>query len=212
MYVPPVFTEDDESEIAAFVDRHPLATLVRVENGGIVVDHIPFVREGRLCPSGRMIAHIARANPGARFAGSKTDAVLVFTGASAYVSPSFYPSKKTTHEVVPTWNYVSVHLRGVLTVSDDDDEKRRAVDILTRKMEAPRPEPWSVSDAPDAYIERMLRGILALRFDVGSVEAKIKASQNRTGEDRLGVVSALSENAETEQAARAAERFLTPAR
>ena len=121
---------------------------------------------------GVLVAHVSKSNPTWRLAEGGVEAALVFTGASAYVSPSLYPRKQVTHEVVPTWNYVAVHLRGRLACSHDRDEKHRVVEALTRAMEAPRPQPWAVSDAPAAYIDKMLAGIVALRFELESVEAQ----------------------------------------
>jgi transcriptional regulator len=121
------------------------------------------------------------------------------------VSPSFYPSKARTHEVVPTWNYVAVHVRGTLACTHDRDTKRQLVDRLTRHMESQRREPWAVSDAPADYIEKMLQGLVGLTLTISEVVAKTKASQNRTAEDRAGVVAGLSADpASTEAAAWAA--------
>jgi len=203
MYLPPVFSETDTEAVSAYVHRHPLATLVMVSGDRAHVDHIPFIRLDALAPGGRLIAHVARGNRTGRIAESGTEAMLVFTAASAYVSASFYPSKAVTHEVVPTWNYISVHVRGRLEVSHDREAKLGAVDALTRAMEAGRPAPWSVSDAPADYIERMLAGVVALSFETREIEAKVKASQNRALEDRMGVLAGLSANSATSEAAEA---------
>ena len=209
MYQPAVFAETDPATIAGFVDAHPLATLVLLADGRPHIDHVPFLRStappgAHLARGSVLVAHVSKSNPTWRLAEGSTEATLVFTGASAYVSPSLYPSKRTTHEVVPTWNYAAVHLRGRLSCSQDRDEKHRVVDALTRAMEAPRPEPWAVADAPAPYIEKMLAGIVALRFEVESVEAKFKASQNRLPEDRQGVIGGLAADPATAEAARLA--------
>jgi transcriptional regulator len=108
------------------------------------------------------------------------------------VSPSFYPSKLRTHEVVPTWNYVAVHVRGTLACTHDRDTKRQLVEQLTRHMESQRQEPWAVSDAPADYIEKMLQGLVGLTLTISEIVAKTKASQNRTAEDRRGVAEGLA--------------------
>lgn len=211
MYVPAVFAESDAVTVGAFVDAHPLATLVLMADGRPHLDHVPFLRSaaapgGGLARGSVLVAHVSKSNPTWRLAEGGVDAALVFTGASAYVSPSLYPSKQVTHEVVPTWNYVAVHLRGRLACSHDRDEKHRVVEALTRAMEAPRPQPWAVSDAPAPYIEKMLAGIVALRFEAASVEAKFKASQNRTPADRQGVIAGLGGDPATAEAAAFAAR------
>jgi transcriptional regulator len=205
MYIPGPFAEHDAARIAAFVAAHPLATLVSIEDGRPVVDHLPVLCADRLAPGGTLIAHTSKSNPTWRLGERGAEAVVAFTGASAYVSPSFYPSKARTHEVVPTWNYVAVHVRGTLACTHDRDTKRQLVDRLTRHMEAQRQKPWAVSDAPADYIEKMLQGLVGLTLTISEVVAKTKASQNRTAEDRAGVVAGLSADpASTEAAAWAA--------
>jgi transcriptional regulator len=204
MYVPPLFAETDPHAITSLLDRHPLATLVFVSDGRAQVDHIPFARLAGVRNGERLVAHVSKSNDTWRMIGTGCEALLVFAGGSAYISPSLYPSKKATGEVVPTWNYAAVHLRGRVSCSHDVAEKRDIVERLTRMMEAGRSEPWAVSDAPATYIDRMLAGIVALRFDIESTTAKFKASQNRSAEDRLGVISGLSQDVVTQEAAQLA--------
>jgi transcriptional regulator len=192
MYIPGPFAEHDAARIAAFVAAHPLATLVSIEDGRPVVDHLPVLCADRLAPGGTLIAHTSKSNPTWRLGERGAEAVVAFTGASAYVSPSFYPSKARTHEVVPTWNYVAVHVRGTLACTHDRDTKLQLVDRLTRHMEAQRQKPWAVSDAPADYIEKMLQGLVGLTLTISEVVAKTKASQNRTAEDRRGVAEGLA--------------------
>jgi transcriptional regulator len=201
MYVPAVFAETDLATVGTFIDAHPLGTLVLVVDGHAHIDHMPFMRAASIARGEQLIAHVSKSNPTWKLVGDGIEAVLVFSGASAYVSPSLYPSKQVTHEVVPTWNYASVHLRGTLQTVQDRDGKHDIVDRLTRKMESARAVPWSVSDAPEAYIEKLLTGIVGLHFKIDSIEAKVKASQNRLPEDRLGVVAGLSTDPATAEAA-----------
>lgn len=201
MYLPSVFTETDLGTIQTFVDRHPLATLALVVDGQPHLDHLPWRRLSDLSRGGRLIAHVAKSNKTWRAAESGTPALLAFLGASAYISPSLYPSKAVTHEVVPTWNYASVHLRGTIRCAHDRDEKRAIVKALTEHMESSRPQPWAVDDAPKTYVDKMLDGIVALTFEIDSVQAKFKASQNRLPDDRKGVVHGLSDDPSTTEAA-----------
>jgi transcriptional regulator len=201
MYIPGPFAEHDAARIAAFVAAHPLATLVSIEDGRPVVDHLPVLCADRLAPGGTLIAHTSKSNPTWRLGERGAEAVVAFTGASAYVSPSFYPSKARTHEVVPTWNYVAVHVRGTLACTHDRDTKLQLVDRLTRHMESQRREPWAVSDAPADYIEKMLQGLVGLTLTISEVVAKTKASQNRTAEDRRGVAEGLAADEGAREAA-----------
>jgi transcriptional regulator len=209
MYIPGPFAEHDAARIAAFVAAHPLATLVGIEDGRPVVDHLPVLCADRLAPGGTLIAHTSKSNPTWCLGERGAEAVVAFTGASAYVSPSFYPSKARTHEVVPTWNYVAVHVRGTLACTHDRDTKLQLVEQLTRHMESQRQEPWAVSDAPADYIEKMLQGLVGLTLTISEVVAKTKASQNRTAEDRRGVAEGLAADEGTREAADVARDLLS---
>lgn len=191
MYIPGAFAVTDAARIAEFVDSHPLAVLVGQLDGRLQANHLPFIRASGLAVGEDLVAHTARANPVWRLGEAGANVLLVFSGADAYVSPSYYPSKATDPRTVPTYNYVAVHVAGTLSCSHDRHEKREAVAMLTRRMEAGRAEPWTIDDAPGEYIDRMLDGIVALRLRIGSIEAKWKASQNRTETDRRGVIEAL---------------------
>jgi transcriptional regulator len=204
VYAPPHFVETDGNRIAGFVDAHPLATLAVVCDGRIEAHHLPFVRQGPLTTGARLIGHVARGNPLWRLAERRVDSLLVFSGAAAYVSPSYYASKAEHHRVVPTYNYAAVHVHGELTCSHDADAKRHAVDRLTAHLEAGRADPWTVADAPADYVAAMLRGIVALSFEVRAVEAKFKASQNKSVAEQWGVVRGLRQDAAPSDPAQAA--------
>jgi transcriptional regulator len=191
MYIPGHFAESDHDRIAGLVDAHPLATLVAQVDGRLEAHHLPFLRLDRLVVGQRLVAHAARGNAVWKLGDMRAEVLLVFAGAEAYVSPAFYPGKSEHHRVVPTYNYAAVHLRGELTCAHDKATKLRTVDLLTKHMEAGREAPWSVDDAPPAYIDRMLDGIVALAFEIRGIEAKFKASQNKSEADRRGVVAGL---------------------
>ena len=134
---------------------------------------------------------------------------MIFQGPEAYVTPSWYPSKAAHGKVVPTWNYAAVHAYGRPAVMDDADWLRRHVSELSAQQEAGSARPWAVTDAPERYIDVMLRGIVGFRFEVARLEGKWKMSQNRPAEDRAGVVAGLTGEGETEVATIVAERSKT---
>eukprot|EP00656_Telonema_subtile_P018504 TRINITY_DN20017_c0_g1_i1.p2 TRINITY_DN20017_c0_g1~~TRINITY_DN20017_c0_g1_i1.p2 ORF type:complete len:179 (-),score=30.78 TRINITY_DN20017_c0_g1_i1:275-811(-) len=150
---------------------------------------------------GVLRGHVARANPIWRALEPAPEAVAIFQAAHAYISPGFYPSKKENHKAVPTWNYVTVHAHGTLRAVDDKEWTRTQVEALTGSQEAGRPEPWSLRSAPKEYIEMMQRAIVGIEFKVSFVDAKTKASQNQSKENRLGVVRGLSDCARAENQA-----------
>ena len=126
--------------------------------------------------------------------------LAVFQGPHAYVSPNWYPSKREHHRVVPTYNYVTVHVSGTLVASQDPAVKRRVVEALTARMESAQPAPWKVADAPADYLEGMLAAIVAIELRIDRVQAKWKASQNRSADDRAGVAQALARETQPDAA------------
>lgn len=206
MYVPSFNAVPDEAEVRALVAAIDSAELVTVGADGFpVATLLPIIWEGD-----RVIAHLARANDHWHTIEPDSPALIVCTGPDAYVSPSWYPSKQEHGRAVPTWNYASVHLTGHVRVYDDPEWLRNAVTILTERHEGRRAEPWQVTDAPEAYVDAQLRGIVGLEMTVERVEAKRKLSQNRSEADRRGVVEGLRAESATghDAVADAMERLL----
>ena len=140
---------------------------------------------------GRLLGHLALANPQWRSAGPGTVALAIVHGPQAYVSPSWYPSTARHGKMVPTWNYISVHFTGPLTVHRDAEWLRDLVGRLTSRHEDGRPAPWHVADAPREFIDSQLRAIVGIELTITTVEAKEKLSQNRNDEDRAGALAGL---------------------
>jgi transcriptional regulator len=187
VYVPRFNAVDDEQEIRAMVRAIGSAELVTTGPDGYpIASLLPVLWDG-----GTVIAHLARANPHWKTISSGAPALFICTGPQAYISPSWYATKAEHGRVVPTWNYSSVHLTGTAVVHDDPEWARQAVTALTQRHEGGRSEPWAVTDAPAAYVDGQLKAIVGLEFTVERVEAKAKLSQNRSEEDRAGVVAGL---------------------
>lgn len=198
MYVPRSDSIDDPDEVLAVVTAAGAGDLVTVAADGTpVATRLPILWDGRE----RVVAHMARANQQWRRLEPGSPALLIVGGPQAYVSPSWYPAKAEHGRVVPTWNYVSVHLTGRVTVHDDAGWVRGVVTALTAHHEAVRPEPWAVTDAPDDYVDAMLRAIVGIELLVDSVEAKSKVSAARSEADRTGVVHGLRSMADAMEAA-----------
>jgi transcriptional regulator len=197
VYLPPHFAAPDTAAAADFVAAVGAADLVTFDGTRPVASLIPVLWDrdetGGPGPSGhgRLVGHLALANPQWRTIAPGTDALAIVHGPQAYISPSWYPSRARHGRVVPTWNYVTVHFTGVLTVHRDPGWLRDVVTRLTERHEASRPHPWSVSDAPADYIEGQLRGIVGVELAIGTVEAKYKLSQNRGADDRAATAAAL---------------------
>jgi transcriptional regulator len=196
MYLPGHFEQNDAAALHGLMRDHPLATLVTVRADGPTADHIPLEFDAA---TRTLRGHVARANPLWRESAGHP-VLAVFCGPQAYITPSWYPSKAATHKVVPTWNYTVVHAHGVLQAVEDAPWLHSLVSRLTHHHESPRPQPWAVSDAPDDYVQPMLRAIVGIQIPVDRLVGKWKVSQNRNAADRLGVAMGLAAEAHKPQA------------
>jgi transcriptional regulator len=191
MYVPPAFREEDRDGLHAMMREAQLATLVTATAEGLVATPLPLMLEAGEGPHGVLYGHVARANPQWRLS-PMGDAMAVFMGPDAYVTPNWYATKRETQKVVPTWNYVAVHAYGPVEFFEEADRLLDIVTRLTALHEGAQPRPWAVSDAPESFVRAQLRGIVGLRLPITRIEGKRKLSQNRSAEDRAGVIAGLA--------------------
>ncbi len=191
MYLPAHFEEKRTAVLHALMRAHPLATLVTLGGSGLDANHVPVETLAEPPPHGLIRGHVARANPVWRQYRADSEALAIFQGPQAYISPNFYPSKQETGEVVPTWNYAVVHARGTLRFVQDTAWLRAFVERLTVEHEKSREAPWGVEDAPPPYIAKMLSMIVGFEFSIASLTGKWKLSQNHPAANRRGVVKGL---------------------
>lgn len=188
MYVPH-FNAVDEAEARSMVAAYGAGELITTAPDGYpVATLLPVLWEGDV-----VVAHFARANQHWRTItdDAGTPALLVCTGPQAYIHPGWYAAKAEHGKVVPTWNYSAVHITGRARVTEDRAWLRDAVERLTDRHEGQFADRWQVSDAPADYVEKMLNGIVGVELRVERVEGKAKLSQNRSAEDRRGVIGGL---------------------
>jgi transcriptional regulator len=191
LYVPPLFKEDRIDVLHASILGSGLATLVTLTTDGLIASHVPMLLDSDPAPYGTLLGHVARPNPQARGAVPGVQALAIFQGPDAYITPSWYATKRENGKVVPTWNYVTIHAYGPVEFFDDTERLRAIVTRLTERQEAARAEPWAVSDAPADFIDGMLRGIVGFALPIARLEGKWKMSQNRPAQDRAGVITGL---------------------
>jgi transcriptional regulator len=201
MYVPPLFKEDRIDVLHAAIRQSGLATLVTLTADGLIASHVPMLLDTEPAPYGTLLGHVARPNPQARGAAPGVQALAIFQGPDAYITPSWYATKRDNAKVVPTWNYVAIHAYGPIEFFGDADRLRAIVTRLSERQETPRAEPWAVSDAPADYIEGMLKGIVGFALPIARLDGKWKMSQNRPAVDRASVVSGLQAEARDDVAA-----------
>ncbi len=191
VYLPRHFRAADAAEAEAFVDAVGAADLVTFDGSKPVASLIPVIWDRDAGGHGRLLGHLALANPQWKSVSPGAVALAIVHGPQAYVSPSWYPSTARHGQMVPTWNYVSVHFTGPLTVHRDPEWLRDVVTRLTRRHEESRPRPWSVADAPAEFIDGQLRAIVGVELTISTVEAKYKLSQNRNADDQAGALEGL---------------------
>jgi transcriptional regulator len=191
MYIPRHFDETRLDVLHDLIRSHPLAALVVAGEEGLVVNHVPL----QMCASegeqGVLRGHVARANPVWQQMRHAREAVAIFQGPEAYITPSWYPSKEVDGKAVPTWNYAVVHVHGRPRVFDDAQWLLHHLSEMTAEQESGRDMPWKVSDAPKAYTERLLQAIVGIEIPIEKIVGKWKVSQNRPNGDKLGVVAGL---------------------
>lgn len=190
MFITNNFQQDDREALCSLMCRYPFATLIVETETGVEVNHVPF----SLCRrNGKDVlqSHIAKANPLWKNLQERSEVLVIFQGPHCYISPSYYPSKKATGKAVPTWNYVVVQVKGAITFVEDNAWKIDMLNDLTDKHEAELAEPWSVSDAPDDYTQRLLHAIVGIEIEVASIIGKWKVSQNQSTENKQGVINNL---------------------
>jgi len=192
MYVPEQFREERAEILRGFIARHPLAALVAVTEEGLTANHIPLLTLER--PGGNTVlgGHVARANSIWRSLAAGAPVLAIFSGATHYITPSWYPSKPVDGKVVPTWNYAVVHAHGTIRFFEDSAEALAKVRALTEQQEGRRTAPWAVSDAPADYLAAMLKRIVPFEITVTRLVGKFKASQHRPEDERVSVAAALA--------------------
>jgi transcriptional regulator len=190
MYVPTQFAVASQAVMFHRLTEHPLGALVRTGADGLQADHIPFelVPPSAEAPSGLLRAHVGRANP--VWQAEDAQVLVLFQGASGYVSPLLYDVEAAGGRVVPTWNYTVVHAHGRLRAIDDPAWILAQMTRLTRRHEDAQAG-WKVEDAPPEFIDRIVRTTVGIEIAIDRLEAKFKMSQNRTPEDRARVLAAM---------------------
>lgn len=193
MYVPPAFREDDRQTLHEVMRTARLANLITATAEGLIASPLPLFLADAEGEQGVLYGHVAKANPQWK-APVIGEALAIFMGPDAYVTPSWYATKAETGKVVPTWNYSAVHAYGPIEFFEDEARILDVVTRLTNLHEGPRAEPWAVSDAPEPYLKAQLRGIVGFRLPIARLEGKRKMSQNRNAADRAGVAQGLAQS------------------
>jgi transcriptional regulator len=191
MYVNPSHQLTDREAIFSLIASHPLGAWVCHGREGLIANHVPFLLDRGRGPHGTLIGHVARANGVWRELDAATPSVVMFQGPQAYITPGWYPGKTEHGRVVPTWNYVVAHAHGVARAIEDREWLLDMLNRLTDAQEARQSAPWSVSDAPRSFIDKLMGVIVGIELPIERLEGKLKVSQDEANQDRRGTVQGL---------------------
>jgi transcriptional regulator len=191
MYLPAHFREDRLEVLHDFIRRQSFATLVTLGVDGLIANHIPLVIHPEPAPLGTLRGHVSKANLQWRDSLPGVLALAIFQGPSAYISPSWYPTRNETGRVVPTYNYVVVHAHGPMETYTDPARLEQHLRTLTDHHEAAFPTPWRIENAPADYFQALLKSIVGIEIRVERLEGKWKVNQNRTAAERAGAMEGL---------------------
>jgi len=189
MYIPRHFVNEDDTQLLDFIDATGVATVITAGPGGLMASEVPLLRQPK---ANRLWGHLARPNPQLAELAAVEEALVVFNGPSAYVSPNWY----TDPGLVPTWNFVTVQVRGRVELHDEREAVRDIVRRLSHKHEAVFENPWTMDKVEPDKLEKMLGVIVGFHIDMDEIKGKFKLSQNRNAEDRAGVISGLEASGE----------------
>lgn len=200
VYLPPHFAESRPAVLLDHIERHDFALLVSQGRAGPIASHIPFLAE-RAGERLTLLGHLARPNPHVAALAEAGEALAIFAGPHAYVSPRWYGAGPS----VPTWNYADVHAYGAARLVTDTGWLRDLLHRLaerheSRTADAQNPQPWRMADQPDAFLDNMLAGIVGVEIAVSRLEGKFKLSQNRPPADRARIADALERRGDAEAA------------
>lgn len=193
MYLPKQFEETSITVLVDLIKAHPLGTVITHCGHSLNANHIPLLLAENSTGQLVLRGHVARANPVLDDLAENPETLVVFQGAEHYITPSWYETKKETEKVVPTWNYVVVHVRGTMRVIDDAVWLHQQLVDLTAQQEAARIEPWSVNDAPTDFLDQIKKAIVGVEMQIDTMVGKWKVSQNQPLRNRASVVKGLAE-------------------
>lgn len=196
MYTPNHFSETNLETMFQLIKTYPLGALITIEVDGINANHIPFeiIAPNEDAPFGTLRCHVARANPVWKNLNPQHEALVIFQGPQAYITPAWYEEKKRSGKVVPTYNFVVVHAHGKIRVMDDSRWLQHHLESMVDQHEGKQATPWKMSDAPDDYIQKMMNAIVGIEIPLTKLHGKWKLSQNRPEQDRINIAEGLRLN------------------
>ncbi|ODQ64450.1 FMN-binding negative transcriptional regulator [Nadsonia fulvescens var. elongata DSM 6958] len=196
MHIPPQYRQANLDAQHDLIRTHSFGHMICNGPDGIESNSIPFILDSESSEFGTLRGHLGRANPQADYLSSTDECLVIFQGPHAYVTPTWYTSKKESGKAVPTWDHITVHVYGKPKIINDREWLFKSIDELSTEMEKGRPEPWKLSDAPESYLNIMVKSIIGIEIEITRIQAQWKLSQNLTTEDMTTVVSEFKQQGE----------------
>jgi len=187
MYIPSAFAMTDPAKIAEVISSHNFATLISKDGNSLFASHLPFLYKPDLGAHGKLTSHLAKANRHWELFNEQEEALVIFNGPHAYISPNWY----ATEIAVPTWNYITVHVYGKPRVMTSEAELNAVLDETVDKHESGLPAPWATSRLADDLKAKLHQAIVGFEIEITRVEGKFKLGQNRSKEDQKKMLSIL---------------------
>lgn len=192
MYIPKIYLEEGWDAQEELIKRYPLATVVTCGEGGLVANHVPFYLHTDESTGKKYLhAHLSKANHQIPALEESDEVLVIFKSDDSYITPSYYPTKKETHKVVPTWDFAAVHCYGKPTILDDSKWVRNQLEDLSSQQESAREEKWGVDETPESYLNLKMKAICGLQVEIGRTECKFKFEQKTPTQDIQGTVDGL---------------------
>ena len=207
MYIPKHFREDNIDVLHAFMREYSFATLITQQDAIPLANHFPFLLDAERGPYGTLRSHMARANAQWRTFDETREALVIFQGPHAYISPSWYQDEAELS--VPTWNYSAVHAYGLPRLVEDSAQLYSILQATIQTNEAQFEKPWTLQ-MPDEHLQKKMRAIIGFELQITRLEGKFKLSQNRSEGDQGRVAAALQDSLSPETAALMNRRRISP--
>ncbi len=187
MYTPPAYAEPDVALLHTRMREWSFATLITNGANGLNATHLPFLLDSDKGANGTLTTHLARANAQLKDLQAGADALVIFQGPHAFISPSWYENRLT----FPTWNYTAIHVRGKPVLFEEPADVHAVLTRTVALYDTPLGGEWTFEGVPESMTSTRLRAIVALEIPIDSIEGKMKLNQDKSVQDRLGVIAAL---------------------
>ena len=191
MYLPKYFSTDDKKRVRELIAQNSFTTLLSFPKAEKpFISHLPLIFSPQTNEDNLLLGHMARSNPQWKHFKDNPEALAIINGPHTYITPRWYQSDRD----VPTWNYAVAHLHGKIELVEKFSEQVQILMALTEFFESHERQPWAFAPPEDLLNEEALpAAIISFRFRIEKIEAKFKLSQNRSIEDRQGVIEGLNE-------------------